>query len=380
MIIKRAEKMGFCFGVSGAVDLCEEVIKKNNISKKKMYILGMLVHNKVVIKDMEDKGFEVLKEEDLLSHKIHLGENDLVIVRAHGTTKEIYKTLDESGCEIFDATCVFVKRIRNALIEAENKGNKIIFVGDKNHPEVKGILSFGNNFEVVASFEEFLNFKVAENKGNKIIFVGDKNHPEVKGILSFGNNFEVVASFEEFLNFKVDSNVNYTLLTQTTFNKEVFFKIKDYILENYNNIEIFSKICGATYERQRAVEKLAKECEAIIIVGDKKSSNSKKLYEISKEINEKSYLIEEVDQLNIDWLKNISSVGITAGASTPEKIEISKEINEKSYLIEEVDQLNIDWLKNISSVGITAGASTPEKIIIEIEKFIRGNFDDKHGL
>lgn len=295
MIIKRAEKMGFCFGVSGAIDLCEEVIKKNNISKKKMYILGMLVHNKVVIKDMEDKGFEILKEEDLLAHKIHLGKNDLVVVRAHGTTKEIYKILDESGCEIFDATCVFVKRIRNALIEAENKGNKIIFIGDKNHPEVKGILSFGNNFEVVASFEEFLNFKV-------------------------------------------DKNINYTLLTQTTFNKEVFFKIKDYILENYNNIEIFSKICGATYERQRAVEKLAEECEAIIIVGDKKSSNSKKLY------------------------------------------EISKEINEKSYLIEEVDQLNIDWLKNISSVGITAGASTPEKIIIEIEKFIRGNFDDKHGL
>lgn len=295
MIIKRAEKMGFCFGVSGAIDLCEEVIKKNNISKKKMYILGMLVHNKVVIKDMEDKGFEILKEEDLLARKIHLGKNDLVVVRAHGTTKEIYKILDESGCEIFDATCVFVKRIRNALIEAENKGNKIIFIGDKNHPEVKGILSFGNNFEVVASFEEFLNFKV-------------------------------------------DKNINYTLLTQTTFNKEVFFKIKDYILENYNNIEIFSKICGATYERQRAVEKLAEECEAIIIVGDKKSSNSKKLY------------------------------------------EISKEINEKSYLIEEVDQLNIDWLKNISSVGITAGASTPEKIIIEIEKFIRGNFDDKHGL
>lgn len=295
MIIKRAEKMGFCFGVSGAIDLCEDVIKKNNVSKKKMYILGMLVHNKVVIKDMEDKGFEVLKEEDLLSRKIHLGKNDLVVVRAHGTTKEIYKILDESGCEIFDATCVFVKRIRNALIEAENKGNKIIFIGDKNHPEVKGILSFGNNFEVVASFEEFLNFKV-------------------------------------------DKNINYTLLTQTTFNKEVFFKIKDYILENYNNIEIFSKICGATYERQRAVEKLAEECKAIIIVGDKKSSNSKKLY------------------------------------------EISKEINEKSYLIEEVDQLNIDWLKNISSVGITAGASTPEKIIIEIEKFIRGNFDDKHGL
>lgn len=295
MIIKRAEKMGFCFGVSGAVDLCEKVIQKNNISKKKMYILGMLVHNKVVIKEMENKGFEILNEDDLLSHKINLKKDDLVIIRAHGTTKEIYKILEESGCEIFDATCVFVKRIRNALIESERKGNKIIFVGDKYHPEVKGILSFGNNFEVVASFEEFLDFKI-------------------------------------------EKDINYTLLTQTTFNKEIFFKIKDYILENYNNIEIFSKICGATYERQRAVEKLAKECEVIIIVGDKKSSNSKKLY------------------------------------------EISKEINKKSYLIEEVNQLDINWLKNISSVGITAGASTPEKIIIEIEKFIRGNFDDKYGL
>lgn len=295
MIIKRADKMGFCFGVSGAVNLCEKIAQNNNNFPQKMYILGMLVHNKTVINDMNEKGFELLKEEELLSRKINLTKKDVLVIRAHGTTKEVYSFLEKSECQIYDATCVFVERIRNALVEAENKGNHIIFIGDKNHPEVKGIISFGKNIDVVASFEDFLDFKI-------------------------------------------DLSKRYTLLTQTTFNKEIFFKIKDYILEKYNNIEIFSKICGATYERQKAVEKLANECDVIIIVGDKASSNSKKLF------------------------------------------EISNEINKNSYLIENLSQLDSNWFDNVSSVGITAGASTPEKIIIEIEKFIRGNFDDKHGL
>lgn len=295
MIIKRADKMGFCFGVSGAVNLCEKIAQNNKNFPQKMYILGMLVHNKTVINDMKEKGFELIKEEELLSGKINLTKNDILVIRAHGTTKEVYNFLKKSDCQIYDATCIFVEKIRNALIEAENKGNHIIFIGDKNHPEVKGIISFGKNIDIIASFEDFLDFKI-------------------------------------------DLSKRYTLLTQTTFNKEIFFKIKDYILEKYNNIEIFSKICGATYERQRAVEKLASECDVIIIVGDKASSNSKKLF------------------------------------------EISNEINKNSYLIENLSQLDSNWFDNASSVGITAGASTPEKIIIEIEKFIRGNFDDKHGL
>ncbi|WP_300361647.1 4-hydroxy-3-methylbut-2-enyl diphosphate reductase [Fusobacterium sp.] len=295
MIIKRADKMGFCFGVSGAVNLCEKIAQNNKNFPQKMYILGMLVHNKTVINDMKEKGFELIKEEELLSGKINITKNDILVIRAHGTTKEVYNFLKKSDCQIYDATCIFVEKIRNALIEAENKGNHIIFIGDKNHPEVKGIISFGKNIDIIASFEDFLDFKI-------------------------------------------DLSKRYTLLTQTTFNKEIFFKIKDYILEKYNNIEIFSKICGATYERQRAVEKLASECDVIIIVGDKASSNSKKLF------------------------------------------EISNEINKNSYLIENLSQLDSNWFDNASSVGITAGASTPEKIIIEIEKFIRGNFDDKHGL
>lgn len=127
-------------------------------------------------------------------------------------------------------------------------------------------------------------------------------------------------------------------MTQTTLNKELFFQIKDYVTANYTNIEIFSKICGATYERQKAVEKLAKEVDMVLIVGDNKSSNSKKLY------------------------------------------EISESVNKKSYLIQDLTELNCSWFDNVQKVGITAGASTPEEIILEIENKIRGIFDDKHGL
>ena len=317
MKIIRAEKMGFCFGVAGAINLCNKIadetdklrqknieeteknlkenIKEKNFFEGNLFILGMLVHNKKVTSDMEKKGFRTLSEEDLREGKIKLEKKDTVIIRAHGTTKEIYDILEKEKVKISDATCVFVERIRKALIEAEEKGKKIIFIGDRFHPEVKGIVSFGKNVSVVNSFEEFMELPINPNE-------------------------------------------EYCLLTQTTLNKELFFQIKDYITDNYSNIEIFSKICGATYERQKAVEKLAKEVDMVIIVGDNKSSNSKKLY------------------------------------------EISKSVNEKSYLIQDKTELDSSWFKDVERVGITAGASTPEEIILEIENEIRGTFDDKHGL
>lgn len=294
MEIKRAEKMGFCFGVSGAINLCNKIIEQK-IFEGNLFILGMLVHNKYVTSNMEKKGFTTLLEEDLKLGKVKLNKKDTVIIRAHGTTKEIYDILEKEKVKIYDATCVFVERIRKALIEAEKNGKKIIFIGDKYHPEVKGIVSFGKNVTIVNSFEEFKELSIKEND-------------------------------------------EYCLLTQTTLNKELFFRIKEYVDTNYKNIEIFSKICGATYERQKAVEKLAGEVDLVLIVGDNKSSNSKKLY------------------------------------------EISKSINEKSYLIQDKTELNYSWFSNVKKIGITAGASTPEEIILEIEKEIRGTFDDKHGL
>lgn len=123
MEIIRAEKMGFCFGVAGAINLCNNILKEKKFEEN-YFILGMLVHNKRVTSDMEKKGFRTLSEEDLKDKKVNLTKKDVVIIRAHGTTRQIYDILEKEKVKIYDATCIFVERIRKALIEAESKGKK----------------------------------------------------------------------------------------------------------------------------------------------------------------------------------------------------------------------------------------------------------------
>lgn len=281
MEIIRAKHMGFCFGVLEAINVCNSLTEE----KGKKYILGMLVHNKQVVEDMKQKGFELVTEEELLEDKDNLKENDTVVIRAHGTSKNIHEKLKERGVKVFDATCIFVNKIRQEV-------------------------------------------ELANKNGYSILFVGDKNHPEVKGIISFADDIQIFESFEEISRLKIDLNKTYLLSTQTTLNKKKFEEIKRYFKENYKNVEIFDKICGATAVRQKAVEDLALKVDLMIIVGDTKSSNTKKLYEISKKLNENSYLVENEEQLDLNIFRNKEVIGITAGASTPEEtiMNIEKKI------------------------------------------------------
>lgn len=273
MEIIRAKHMGFCFGVLEAINICNSLEK---IEKKK-YILGMLVHNKFVVEEMQNKGFEIITEEEIMAGTDKIQEGDLIVIRAHGTTKTILEKLKEKKVEIHDATCVFVSKIKDEV-------------------------------------------NLANQNGYTVLFVGDKNHPEVKGIISYADNLEIFETFEEAQNIEIDESKRYLLSTQTTLNKKRFEEIKKYFQKNYENVKIFDKICGATSVRQKSVEDLAPKVDVMIIVGDRKSSNTKKLYEISKKINSETYLIENEQELDIEILKNKNSVGITAGASTPEKI------------------------------------------------------------
>lgn len=273
MAILRAEKMGFCFGVEKAIELCYKLSKEK---ESKKYILGMLVHNKDVIDEMRDIGFETVTEEEILSGKDSLNFGDIVVIRAHGTTKEIWDRLKEKRVKIYDASCIFVNKIKEILIEEEKKGNEIVFIGDKEHPEVKGIVSFG---------EKVLIFK----------------------------------DLEELKKFNFNKEKTYTILTQTTLNKKKFLEMRNYLEKNYSNFRIFDRICGATFERQEATKKLAKEVDLLVVIGDLKSSNTKKLLEIAKNENMNSILIQNEKELDLDILKKEMIVGITAGASTPEK-------------------------------------------------------------
>lgn len=275
--------MGFCLGVEQAVELAKEVASKNK--DKSVFILGELVHNKQVIKDLEKMNIKTINEEDFLNDKYAFEEKDIVILRAHGSTKEVYEKLLTQGVSIYDAACIFVKRIRNLLMQKLSEGYEIIFIGDKEHPEVKGIISYGNDIKV---YENLDSLKISS----------------------------------------LDKKGKYYFLTQTTFNKYVFQEIKDYIKLEFLNSDVGMTICGATYERQIAVETLAKEVQIIIIVGGKNSSNTKKLFQIASKINSKTYLVETKDDLDMKWFEGIEKVGISSGASTPKEsiIEIERKI------------------------------------------------------
>jgi len=217
MEIIRAKHMGFCFGVLEAINVCNSLVEE----KGRKYILGMLVHNKQVVEDMERKGFKLVKEEELLEDIDDLKENDIVVVRAHGTSKNVHEKLKERKVKVYDATCVFVNKIRQEI-------------------------------------------EIANEKGYSILFMGDKNHPEVKGVISFADNIQIFESLEEAMEVKIDSDKTYLLSTQTTLNKKKFEEVKKYFKENYQNVIIFDKICGATAVRQKAVEDLAIKANIVI--------------------------------------------------------------------------------------------------------------------
>ena len=281
MEIIRAKYMGFCFGVLEAINVCNSLVEE----KGKKYILGMLVHNKQVVEDMQRKGFRLVTEEELLQDVDSLKENDIVVIRAHGTSKKVHEKLKERKVKVFDAACIFVNKIRQEI-------------------------------------------EIANEKGYSILFMGDRNHPEVKGVISFADDIQIFESYEEATKLKIDLDKTYLLSTQTTLNKRKFEEVKKFFKENYKNVIIFDKICGATAVRQKAVEDLAVKVELMIVVGDTKSSNTKKLYEISKKLNDNTYLIENEEQLNLDIFSGKKVVGITAGASTPEEtiMNIEKKI------------------------------------------------------
>ena len=272
--IIRAEHMGFCFGVREAVD---EVHKYVDMNKGQIYVLGMLVHNEFVIEKLLNKGVIFVSEEEVINEETPLKKGDMVIIRAHGTTQNVQKKLLEIGVKLIDMACIYVKSARDQVVIWEQRGYKSVFIGDKDHPEVKGITSYG-----------------------------------IKPL--------IFSSLDELKNSDLDINEHWVFLFQTTYNKFIFQEINDYIINKFINYKVVKTICGATHQRQTAIEKLSQEVDAVFIIGSEQSSNTKKLYQISKKINEKSYLIKNKEDIEKYMLEGVTKVGVSAGASTPEEL------------------------------------------------------------
>ncbi|NPA87905.1 4-hydroxy-3-methylbut-2-enyl diphosphate reductase [Caminibacter pacificus] len=262
MKIEKAKSYGFCFGVRRAVEIAEN--SQNAVT------LGPLIHNPLEIQRLaENYNVKYVNNIDEIDENIKR-----VIVRTHGIPKDKLQKLKEKNVEVIDATCPFVKKPQEIVEEMSKQGYDIVIFGDKNHPEIKGVMSYA---------------------------VHDRVY--------------VVLTPDELKDKRLREKI--ATVAQTTRKLSDYLKITNYLIENYKEVRVFNTICNATFENQDAVRELSKRADIMIIVGGKNSSNTKQLYNIAKE-NCESYLIESEDELNPEWFKNKKLCGISAGASTPE--------------------------------------------------------------
>ena len=273
MEVIRAKTAGFCFGVKRAVDTVYEQLEKASESTT-IYTYGPIIHNEEVVKDMKQKGVIVLQSEAELDA---LTEGT-VIIRSHGVEKAIYDKLNAKGIKIVDATCPFVKKIHNIVQKESTNGNYIIIVGNPQHPEVEGIRGWAGIKAVVVQTKEDID---------KLI---------------------------------IPENEKACVVSQTTFNYNKFKELVEIILKKSYDVSVLNTICNATKERQTEAQSIAETVDAMIVIGDKHSSNTQKLFEICRKACNNTYYIQTLGDLDLNQLGSVETVGITAGASTPNNI------------------------------------------------------------
>ena len=267
-----AKTAGFCFGVERAVNKVYEQINKQD--GRPIYTYGPIIHNEEVVKDLEKKGVQVIETEDELRQL----KEGIVIIRSHGVGRHIYDLLEENQIEIVDATCPFVKKIHRIVKEENEKGRRVIIIGNEKHPEVEGIKGWA------------------------------------------GADTIVVESEKQIEKLTIGPEEKLSIVSQTTFNYKKFQELVEKFLKKGYDISVLNTICNATQERQSEARRIASEVDAMIVIGGKSSSNTQKLYEICRRECENTYYIQTVDDLEPESVSSVRSVGITAGASTPKNI------------------------------------------------------------
>lgn len=268
--VKVAKSAGFCFGVKRAVEMVYSEAAKG----KKVYTLGPIIHNEQVVNDLEKKGVNVINS----VNDIKDGENITVIIRSHGISEDIYNQLKAKKVNIVDATCPFVAKIHRIVQEKYKEGNQIVIIGNENHPEVEGINGWCEN------------------------------------------NAYIIESTSEAEKLSLDYEKKVCIVAQTTFNYKKFKDIVDILSKKSYDINVMNTICNATEERQTEAGTIAEQSDAMLVIGGKHSSNTQKLYEICKSKCSDTYFIQTLDDLDLKKLQSFRSVGITAGASTPNNI------------------------------------------------------------
>ena len=288
---------GFCFGVRRATNLVEELIK-NNDENRIICTLGNLIHNEEYTRYLEKNGVFSISKDDIkeLLERTQGGTKITLVTRTHGIEKDTYKILEDckkrsENFEFVDCTCPYVAKIHKIATENSGEGKKFLLIGQKDHPEVKSIVSYIN--------------------GDGYVFL----------------NSEELKSFLENENL-VDFEIN--MAAQTTQNLEEWKKCQEILKKYCTNVKIFDTICSVTENRQTEARELCKNVDAMLVIGGKNSSNTAKLYHICKEGCEKTYWIRTKEEIPLEKIGKINKLGITAGASTPDSLiqEVKKSMSE----------------------------------------------------
>ncbi len=288
---------GFCFGVKNACDTAfKRAVEESENEEKSLFSLGPLIHNEEVTKKLSDLGvIEVNSLEEVNNKSESKNKKEhIVILRSHGVGEGIYKELSEKNVEIIDCTCPFVKKIHNIVKEYYNDGYHIIIVGDPEHPEVIGILGWcGDN-----------GYAIKNQKDVDFIPVYDK----------------------------------ICLVAQTTITKKLWDEVRNAVEERFPGAVIKNTICSATSDRQNSAMTLSKKSDLMVIIGSKKSSNTNKLLQVCQEYCENTLLISGKGELNPEALKDKYSIGVTAGASTPDWIIKEVVLEMEENIVEIVEE------------------------------------------
>lgn len=265
MKINLAKSSGFCFGVKRALNIALETAKSN----EKVFMLGDIVHNEDVVRQVQEAGIEKIKQ-------LTSGKGKILLIRAHGSGIKTFKRSKMSGYKIIDATCPMVKEIHKIAKSFERRGYRIIIIGDKKHDEVQGI--------------------IGQLKRKAIVIDNIKRVP-----------FKLISKLKKAC-----------ILSQSTQNIDQVARIVKVLRPYCRQVRFFNTICMPTRIKQEEIKRMSEGNDVMIVIGSKSSANTKRLYEISKSINKQTYWIESRRDIKLNWFENAQNVGIAAGASTPD--------------------------------------------------------------
>ena len=266
MKVNLAKSSGFCFGVQRALNIAlQQASSENDI-----YMLGDIVHNNNVVELIKKSGIKK-------TYRLNQGKGKTLLIRAHGASLATFSKAKKLGYNIIDATCPMVKEIHKIAREAEKKGFNILIIGDKKHDEVQGIAGqLKKKAVIIDSRDKIPISKIKKIKKAAVVVQSTQNIEKVAAILGI---------------------------------------LRKYIPK----VRFYNTICRPTCIKQQEIRCLPLENDAMVIIGSNKSANTKRLYEISKSLNERTFWVNSKDELKPKYFKGLNSVGVTAGASTPKE-------------------------------------------------------------